>query len=134
MKKHRQKSKIKILLVEDEAITALAMAGALKNMGYEICKSVATGEKALQSLDRETPDVVLMDISLTGDMDGIETARRMMEQGLHAIIFVTGYSSGELYERAKALQPLAVFTKPVRPLDLKSVIDSAVGKRPVTNS
>lgn len=126
LKNRVQNPKIKILLVEDEAITALAMTGALQNMGYATCKPVATGEKALQSLAKESPDVVLMDISLTGAMDGIETARIMMERGHRAIIFVTGYSSGELYERAKALNPLAVLTKPVRPLDLKSAIDAAV--------
>ena len=119
-------SRIKILLVEDEAITALAMIGALQNMGYSTCNPVATGEKALQSLNSERPDVVLMDISLTGDMDGIETAKKMMKIGHNAIIFITGYSSGELYERAKSLNPKAIFTKPVKPLDLKSAIDSAV--------
>lgn len=115
----------KILLVEDEAITALAMIGALQGMGYITCDPVATGEKALNSLFSKKPDVVLMDISLTGDMDGIETAKKMMEAGHNAIIFITGYSSGELYERAKALKPMAIFTKPVRPLDLKSAIDAA---------
>lgn len=117
-------TKTKILLVEDEAITALAMVGALKNMGYETCKPVATGEKALQSLTDEKPDVVLMDINLSGDMDGIETASLMMETEHRAIIFITGYSCGQVYERAKALSPVAIFAKPVRPLDLKTAIDS----------
>lgn len=117
---------IKILLVEDEAITALAMVGALQNMGYATCQPVATGEKALQSMASERPDVVLMDISLTGDMNGIVTARKMMAAGHRAIIFITGHSSGELYEQAKALNPLAIFTKPIRPHDLKSAIDAAV--------
>ncbi len=118
-------SGIKILLVEDEAITALAMIGALQSMGYITCDPVATGEKALQSLTSKNPDVVLMDISLTGNMDGIETAQKMMEAGHNAIIFITGYSSGDLYERAKALNPMAIFTKPVKPRDLKSAIDAA---------
>lgn len=122
---NKKSSTIKLLLVEDEAITALAMIGALQGMGYITCDPVATGEKALLSLNSEKPDVVLMDISLTGNMDGIETAQKMMETGHNAIIFITGYSSGELYERAKALNPMAIFTKPVRPLDLKTAIDAA---------
>jgi hypothetical protein len=117
---------IKVLLVEDEAITALAMTGALQNMGYDTCQPVASGEKALQSMNSEHPDVVLMDISLTGDMNGIVTARKMMAAGHRAIIFITGYSSGELYEQARALNPLAIFTKPIRPHELKSAIDDAV--------
>lgn len=124
--KEMKNSKTKILLVEDEAITALAMTGALKSMGYEPCKPVATGEKALQSLASENPDVVLMDINLSGNMDGIETASRMMDIGHQAIIFITGYSCGQVYERAKALKPIAIFTKPVNPLDLKTAIDDAV--------
>jgi CheY-like chemotaxis protein len=125
-KEMKQDKKIKILLVEDEAITALAMVGALQSMGYETCHPVATGEKALLSLEQDAPDVVLMDINLTGDMDGIETAGRMMLSGHRAIIFITGYSCGEVYERAKALDPVAIFTKPVKPLDLKKAIDTAV--------
>lgn len=125
--------KIKILLVEDEAITALAMVGALQAMGYNTCQPVATGEKALQSLSQEAPDVVLMDISLTGDMNGIETARIMMQSGFYTIIFVTGFSCGELYESAKALDPVAIFTKPVNPQSLKSAIDGAVTSARPTN-
>ncbi len=118
--------KIKILLVEDEAITALAMNMALKNMGFLTCQPAATGRKALERMAVEKPDVVLMDINLTGDMDGIETARRMQELGLTAIIFITGYSSGDLLERARALNPVAIFTKPVNPQALKNAIEAAV--------
>ncbi len=119
-------AKIKILLVEDEAITALAMNMALKNMGFLTCQPAATGQKALERMARDKPDVVLMDINLTGDMDGIETARRMQELGLTAIIFITGYSSGDLLERARALNPVAIFTKPVNPQALKNAIEAAV--------
>ncbi len=125
-------AKIKILLVEDEAITALAMNMALKNMGFLTCQPAATGQKALERMARDKPDVVLMDINLTGDMDGIETARRMQELGQTAIIFITGFSSGDLLERARALNPVAIFTKPVKPQDLKNAIEAAVksGVRP----
>lgn len=119
-------AKIKILLVEDEAITALAMNMALENMGFLTCRPAATGRKALERMAVEEPEVVLMDINLTGDMDGIETARRMQELGRTAIIFITGYSSDDLLERAWALNPVAIFTKPVNPQHLKNAIEAAV--------
>lgn len=118
--------KIKILLVEDEAITALAMNMALENMGYATCEPVATGRKALERLPLDEPDVILMDINLTGDMDGIETAHRVRSIGPTPIIFISGYSSNELLERANAIDPVAIFVKPVRPQELQTAIEAAI--------
>jgi len=118
--------KIGVLLVEDEAITALAMNMALENMGYATCEPVATGRKALEQLPLVKPDVILMDINLTGDMDGIETAHRVRALGPTPIIFISGYSSNELLERAEAIDPVAIFVKPVRPQDLQAAIEAAI--------
>ncbi|OEU60867.1 MAG: hypothetical protein BA870_09755 [Desulfuromonadales bacterium C00003094] len=118
--------KTRVLLVEDEAITALAMNMALKNMGYATCEPVATGLKALERLPLDKPDVILMDINLTGNMDGIETAHRIRTLGPTPIIFISGYSSNELMERAKAVDPVAIFVKPVRPQELQTAIETAV--------
>lgn len=118
--------KTRVLLVEDEAITALAMNMALENMGYATCESVATGRKALERLPLDKPDVILMDINLTGDMDGIETAQKIRSLVPTPIIFISGYSSNELMARAKAIDPVAIFVKPVRPQELQAAIDSAV--------
>lgn len=118
--------KIKILLVEDEAITALAINMALENMGYATCAPVATGRKALERLPLDEPDVILMDINLTGDMDGIETAHRVRALASTPIIFISGYSSNELLERAKAIDPVAIFVKPVRPQELQTAIEAAI--------
>lgn len=120
------KTDIKVLLVEDEAITALAVNMALESLGYTTCQPAATGQQALKSLTLEKPDVVLMDINLTGDLDGIETARRMQKVARPALIFITGYSSEDILEKAAALNPVAIFTKPLRPQELQSAIDSAV--------
>ncbi|MCD4688811.1 MAG: response regulator [Desulfuromonadaceae bacterium] len=118
--------KIRVLLVEDEAITALAMNMALENMGYATCEPVATGRKALEQLALVKPDVILMDINLTGDMDGIETAHRARALGPTPIIFISGYSSNELMERAQTVDPVAIFVKPVRPQELQTAIETAV--------
>jgi CheY-like chemotaxis protein len=121
-----KKGKRKILIVEDEAISALAMNMILRDMGFITCQPAATGKKALEQLAREQPDIVLMDINLTGDLDGIETVRMMPHVNRPAIIFITGYSSPDLLKRARALKPAAIFIKPVKPLDLKSAIDAAL--------
>ncbi len=121
-----KKQKARVLLVEDEAITALAMNMALKNMGYATCEPVATGRKALERLPLDKPDVILMDINLIGDLDGIETAQRVRALVPTPIIFISGYSSNELMTRARAIDPVAIFVKPVRPQDLQAAIEAAV--------
>lgn len=124
-----ENNKVRILLVEDEAITALAMNMALENMGYATCEPVATGRKTLERLPLDKPDVILMDINLTGNMDGIETAHEVRALGPTPIIFISGYSSNELMERAKAIDPVAIFVKPVRPQELQTAIESALKDR-----
>jgi len=118
--------KINVLLVEDEAVSALAMDLTLKAMGYTTCRSAASGKKALEILLLEKPDVVLMDINLTGHLDGIEIARKMQELGHTAIIFMTGYSADDVLDRARELNPAAILVKPINPNQLKAAIDAAV--------
>jgi CheY-like chemotaxis protein len=120
-----ERTKIKILLVEDEAVTAIAMNMILESMGFLTCPPAATGQKALETMTVEKPDVVLMDINLTGNMNGIQAAARMQELGQTGIIFITGYSSGDFLKRARALNPVAILIKPVRPQTLKNAIKAA---------
>lgn len=122
----RKGKEIRVLLVEDEAITALAMNMALENMGYITFEPVATGHKALERLPLDKPDVILMDINLTSSMDGIETAHKIRTLGPTPIIFISGYSSNELMSRASAIDPVAIFVKPVRPQELHTAIETAV--------
>ncbi|MEZ4599545.1 MAG: response regulator [Syntrophotaleaceae bacterium] len=125
-KEARQTKKIKVLLVEDEAVTALALNMSLENLGFLTCPAAATGQRALESMREEKPDIVLMDINLTGNMNGVDTARKMQESGRMPVIFITGYSSGDLYEQARHLNPIAIFTKPIRLQALQKAIEAAV--------
>jgi len=68
---------IKILVVEDEVIVAEDIAGRLKKLGYTVTATVVSGEEALEKVAEERPDLVLMDIVLKGDMDGITTAEKI---------------------------------------------------------
>ncbi|MBD3305711.1 response regulator [candidate division KSB3 bacterium] len=119
---------VKMLIVEDEALTAMRLNLELSLHGYANCQIVATGEEALTIVDQQHPDIVLMDISLAGDLDGIETARHIKSHKDIPIIFMTGYTDPEVQTRAQALHPAAYFVKPVNMTDLTTAINSALRK------
>ncbi len=105
--------KPKILIVEDEVLIGFHVQMELSRAGYEVVGPVATGEEAIESVQIENPDIILMDIRLMGGMDGIEAARRIAAFSHAGIIFVTGYDDLALKERALFLNPLAYLSKPV---------------------
>ncbi len=122
------KEKVKILIVEDEAIIAMRLQMELNNAGYEVCQMVATGVDAIKSVEDEKPDMVLMDIRLAGEMDGIEAAQEILSRYETSIVFMTGYTDEDVMERAQKLEPTAYLIKPVRVYDIDSIIDSALKK------
>lgn len=119
---------IRILLVEDEVFIAMALQMELKKAGYHICKSVATGEEAIVIAAQENPDVVLMDIRLAGELDGIEAAAQIRAARDIPIIFMTGYQDKKLMDRALTISPLGYFIKPVGIHDLKPSLDTLMSK------
>lgn len=114
---------LRILLVEDEILTAIAMEIELKQAGYDVCRRVATGEDAVMVARQESPDLILMDIRLAGELDGIEAAQQIQASSSIPIIFMTGYPDEEIEERARKLNPLGYFLKPVRLPGLQPLID-----------
>jgi two-component system, response regulator PdtaR len=115
--------KIKILLVEDEAIIAQYLSLELELEGHEVCGYVATGEEAIQKALSEKPDLILMDINLLGEMDGIQAAEKILEYNYIPIIFMTGYSKLEFTSRAQKLNPLGYFNKPIEVEILSPLIE-----------
>jgi len=115
---------VQILLVEDEVFIAMVLEMELNNEGYNVFKSVATGEEAVTIARKEHPDVILMDIRLSGDLDGIEAAERIRTFKEVPIIFMTGYRDKKALNRAKKINPQGYFIKPVNVKEIKSVIDS----------
>ncbi len=113
-----------ILIVEDEVLIAMCLEMQLKQAGYEVWQQVATGEEAVIIAQQESPDIILMDIRLAGDMDGIEAAQQIQACSDTPIIFMTGYSDKAIEERAKQLNPLAYYLKPVNIHELKAMLDS----------
>jgi two-component system, response regulator PdtaR len=111
-----------ILVVEDERIISLAVEMHIKNLGHRVGASVATGEAALAVLDSVRPDLVLMDIHLEGELDGIETARRIIEHGGPPVAYATAYTDPETRARALATKPLAFLSKPLALADILALV------------
>ena len=93
--------KIKILVVEDEIIVAMELKQQLETMGYEVVGTAASGKEAIEVALEKNPDVILMDIMLKGEMDGIEAAEKIHNYQDTHIIYTTAYSDKEILERAK---------------------------------
>jgi len=116
-------TKKRLLLVEDEAITAMVLKRNLELIGYEVAKPVASGMEAIEAVRQNSFDAILMDIRLVGNMDGIEAAQKISAMREIPIIFVSGYIDDEMKARAKALKPVAYLVKPVTPDDIAPILD-----------
>lgn len=101
----------KILLAEDEALTALALQELLADYGHQV-EFVATGAKVLESVAADRPDLILMDIGLAGPMNGLEAARQVRAQYPIPIVFMTGYADKKHMDEAALLSKVYV-TKPM---------------------
>ena len=116
-------SKLKILIVEDEMIIAANTSLQLSNLGYEVSGIVARGEEALENIKNNVPDIVLLDIQLKGELDGIETAQLMQKEHDIPIIYLTSNVDDANFNRAKKTNPSAFISKPFKKLDLQRAIE-----------
>lgn len=118
--------KIKILIVEDEMIIAANISLQLTEMGYEVTGIVPRGEEALMHIKSEIPDILLLDINLKGDLDGIETALTMQQSHDIPIIYLTANSDNAHFERATETHPHGFIAKPFKKLDLQRAIQLTI--------
>ena len=119
----------KILIVDDEVIIAMEMKTHLESMGYQVVGIAATGISAIEMTLEKNPDIILMDIMLKGDMDGIETAEKICSYSQNTqIIYTTGYSDEELLKRAILTEPHGYILKPLNNEELNANIQLAIIK------
>jgi CheY-like chemotaxis protein len=118
----------KILVVEDEWIVADQLCGNLRKMGYLVVPPVSSGEEAIQKIDEEEPDLVIMDFLLRGAIDGAETARQIALRSDVPLIFLTAYSSQDILEQIKLTNPAGYLVKPFEDNELKGNIELALHK------
>jgi CheY-like chemotaxis protein len=116
-----------ILIVEDEGLIALHLMEILTNAGYRVLEPVASGEEALMQLEeRAPPDLILMDITLDGCLDGIETTRQIRKRYSIPVIFLTAHSNSQIITRAKEVSPCGYIVKPVMEKDLLEHVERAL--------
>lgn len=116
----------KILIVEDERIIALRLEQTLTTMGYAVVGIAARGEEALRLAGTLQPDLILMDIVIQGEMDGIEVARQIQTTSKVPVIFVTAYGDEETLTRVKGIEPFGYILKPFRTRELQMAIEIAI--------
>jgi PAS domain S-box-containing protein len=118
----------RILIVEDEIIIAMEIADRLKSMGYAVLRIVSNGQMAIQSALKEKPDLILMDIMIQGDIDGIETASRIHAKSSIPVIYLTANADESTLERAKVSEAFGYLIKPFEERELNTTIEMALYK------
>ncbi len=121
-------SPARILIVEDEAIVARDIAQQLAVLGYEPVAQTPRGEQAIDLAEQLRPDLVLMDIQLAGEMDGIATAQAIRERLAIPVVFLTAFVGDATLERAKVAEPFGYIIKPFQGRELRAVIEMVLCK------
>ena len=119
----------KILIVEDQVMLAKELVRGLEKAGYQVVGRVTTGQGAVRSAEETQPDLILMDIKLEGEMDGIEASALIRSRLDTAIIYLTAHTAADVFERAKSTEPYAYLTKPVSLQELGRTVEMALYKR-----
>jgi len=120
--------KIRILVVEDESITAKDIQKTLRNLGYDVSSVVSSGEAAIQKVQENKPDLALMDIVLKGRMDGIQAAEQIRSRFNIPVVYLTAYADDKIVERAKLTEPFGYIAKPFEDRELKNTVEMAIYK------
>ncbi len=120
-----------VLVVEDENIVALDIKKSLIDMGYDVLGTVTTGEECIRVASERCPDLVLMDIRIKGNIDGVSTAEILKDKFDVPVVFLTAHADDETIDRAKKSSPFGYLLKPFKPAELKSVVEIAISKHEV---
>lgn len=121
----------RILIVEDEGIVALNLQQRLQQMGYVVTGMAESGTEGLSLASRQRPDLVLMDIHIKGEMDGIELARMLTREHALPIVYLTAYSEDTTLERARQTRPYGYLIKPFSERELHATIQMALERHSV---
>ncbi len=120
--------KTNVLVVEDESIVSKDIQHSLKKLGYNVVGAASTGERAFELAVSEKPDIILMDIMLKGNINGIETAERVKRELNIPIVYLTAYADEATLAKAKVTEPYGYIIKPFKEVDLHTSIEMALYK------
>ncbi len=121
-------TKLKILIVEDESLVARDIGQQLLELGYEPVAETRRAEDAILLAGQLQPDLVLMDIHLAGEMDGIAAAQIIRDRFSIPVVFLTALASDLIINQAKLAESFGYIVKPFDERELQTVIETALGK------
>lgn len=119
------KTKLNILIVEDDLSFALELEMLLEEMGYHVCDRIDNGEEAYEFIYEYRPDLILMDISLKGDMSGTELGQRILAFEI-PIIYITSFQNEKIFKAAQQSKMVAYLVKPISKFTLQAAIANAI--------
>jgi DNA-binding NarL/FixJ family response regulator len=118
--------RIRVMIVEDDALVALGIRCTLDELGYEVCGVAASEPEALALAGRTQPELALMDIRLRGPTDGIDTARRLRAEFGIRSVYLSAYTDHQTMSRITSTYPLGFVQKPYSAVQLRIALDLAV--------
>jgi CheY-like chemotaxis protein len=121
-------AKEKILIVEDEVVVARDIQYTVKAMGYDAPVIAYSGEEAIKIAEEIKPNLVLMNITLKGEMDGIAAAEQIRDRFDTPVVYLTTYVDDQTVERAKVTEPFGYLLKPLEERELRTTIKIALYK------
>ena len=118
--------RVRILIVEDEPIIGQDIRDILQNLGYEVSEVVSSGEEAVEKSFSMKPDIILMDIALSGEIDGIDAVKEIRKKLDIPIIYLTAHTEEVTFKRARETEPYGYLVKPVGKNDFYTAIETAL--------
>ena len=118
-----------VLIVEDERIISLAASKMVESLGHRVLGRIPSAEEALERLEILRPDIVLMDIHLQGQMDGIEAADMIRKRWKIPLVYTSAFTDADTRRRADATEPLAFLAKPVKLSVFKGIFEGLANSR-----
>ncbi len=114
-----------VLVVEDEALIAMDLACSLEALGYRVLGPASNGEDARRIAAEQNPDLLLMDVTIQGTQDGIDTARAITNERPAKLVFLSANTDRETRQRAELLHPQAFLSKPYSARQMQSILERA---------
>ncbi|MFM9968802.1 MAG: response regulator [Burkholderiales bacterium] len=118
----------RVFVVEDETFSSMILCRQLNQLGYVVCGTASQGDAALAGIESARPDIVMMDINLNGDMDGLEVARRLRETYPVPVVFLTAYTESEVVASASTVGAYGFLVKPFQERELHATIQVALAR------
>lgn len=119
---------VKILIVEDETLIAASISVELDELGYEVAGVCTRGRQAIAFCEETPPDIVLLDIQLKGDMDGIAVGHHIKDHHQLPVVYLTANTDQATFDRAKDTLPYAFISKPHKKVDLQRALELVVSR------